>query len=243
MRISPHALLASLTACLSLGLGTHAANAQQRMVQVQFITFPQTQEPLALELVVSETDTVKLEIPSNELSQTYRVPRLSTMVFGETGVDAEGKPKFDVYGQGRMAAGNTQTVLILRKGKEFKQGFELRAISSDPEEFAGGRFLFLNATSKPIAGFAGHQNRFGLKPGHHAILTPNLEKDGRRAYMEFYYMTQNEQGETQSVPFFNSFWPVDNSSRGFVFFYQDSARENKITFHSYRDFIFTETEP
>ena len=193
-----------------------------------------------MELVVSEDETLKLEIPSNELSQTYRAPRMSTMVFGESGVDPEGKPKFDVYGRGKMAAGKAQTVLILRKGKDFKQGFEARAISSDPEEFSGGRFLFLNATSKPIAGFAGGQNRFGLKPGSHAILKPQLEKDGRRAYMEFYYMTQNAEGEIESIPFFNSFWPVDKNSRGFVFFYQDSARDNKITFHSYRDFIVAE---
>ena len=213
------------------------------MVQVQFITFPQAQEPLDLELVVSETETAKLEIPSNELSQVYRVPRLSTMVFGETGVDAEGKPKFDVYGRGKMAAGKTQTVLILRKGKDFKEGFDVRSISSAPEEFGGGSFLFLNATGKPIAGFAGHKNRFGLKPGHHTILKPKKEKDGRRTYMEFYYMTQNEQGETESVPFFNSFWPIDNNSRGFVFFYQDSRRDNKITFHSYRDFMIPDDEP
>lgn len=241
MRTSLLTPLPLLIACLSFGFGASGVRAQQPTVELRFITFPQSQEPLEMELLVARDQTLKLQIPSNELSEPYRVPRLSTMVFGKSTLDAEGKPKFDVYGKGNMAAGSKQTVLILRKGKEgFEQGFEARSVSNDPESFGGGKFLFLNATGKPIAGFAGVKNRFGLKPGHHTIIDPVLEKDGRRSYMEFYYLTQNEAGQTVSIPFFNSFWPVSEYSRGYVFFYQDAARDNKITFHSYREFLLEE---
>ncbi|MGA0899169.1 MAG: hypothetical protein ACO3SO_02050 [Luteolibacter sp.] len=230
MRILSPTLLPLFVACFSLCI--QHATAQAPMVELKFITFPQSQEPLEMELVVSEDKTLKLEIPSNELSETYRVPRLSKLVFGESEVDDEGKFKFNIFGQGAMASGKKQIVLILRKGKELSAGFQVRALSSDTDAFGGGKFLFLNATSKPISGIAGKQ-RFALKSGNHSILKPVAEREDRLTFVEFYYFDQ----EQQPVNFFKSWWPVDKNTRGLIFFYQDPMRDNKITFHSYRDFL------
>lgn len=224
-----------LAACLSLCSWSLQAQAQNPAVELKFITFPPIQEPLEMELIISKDETLKLEIASNELSEGYRVPRLSTMVFGESSVDAEGKPKFDIFGKGSMANGKKQIVLILRKGATFSQGFEVRALSSDADAFGGGKFLFLNATARAIGGKAGNKP-FALNPGNHVVIKPNLEPDGRRAYVEFFYSENDENGTAKAIPFYNSFWPVAKHSRGLVFFLQDPITK-KITHFSYRDFL------
>lgn len=231
MRSTSPSLLVALLACLNLGLSV-GAHGQQQMVELKFITFPQTQDPLEMELAVSKDKTVLLEIPSNELSQAYRVPRLNTMVFGKSVLDNEGKPKFEIFGKGKMAAGKEQTVLILRKGKSFSEGFDVRTVSSGDNDFGGGDLLFLNATSRPMAGIAGKQ-KFALKPARHTVVKPIAERDGRLAHVEFYFLDL----ENKPTNFFSSWWPIGENYRGFIFFYQDTSRDDKITFHSYRDFI------
>lgn len=226
-----------LITIFSLCLWAGFASAQQPPLELKFITFPSCQEPLEVEMIVGKDQVTKLAIPSNELSATYRIPRLNQMVLGKMGQDPEGNPKFDIWGKGNLAAGQKQIVMILRKGKALEDGFEVRAISSDPDAFGGGKLLFLNAASVPIAGVAGKQ-QFSLKPARHAIVQPKAERNGRLAYVEFFY--QDENGK--AVPFFTSWWPVHELTRGLVFFYQDPSRENRITFHSYREFLIEEEE-
>ena len=221
-------LLPFLSVCLWGGL----AQAQQPQVELKFITFPSTLEPMEMEMIVGEGEVRKLEIPSNELSEPYRVQRLNQMVFGKMGQDTEGNPKFDTWGKGNFSSGAKQIVLILRKGKTLEEGFEVRAISSDPNAFGGGKMLFLNASGLDIAGTAGTKP-FSLKPARHAIVEPKAERNGRLAFVEFFY--RNKEGKAEG--FFNSWWPVDKFSRGLIFFYQDPARDNRITFHSYREFL------
>lgn len=204
---------------------------EQETMRLQFMTFPLTIEPLEVELVVGEGQTIKLKVPSNEFSETARVPRMASLVFGESVMDAENKPSFKVYGRGKAAAESKQLVLLLRRGKTMADGFEVRAIPSDIEHFGGGKLLFINASTTNIGGKAGHQP-FALKPGGHTIIKPKLEANGRLAYVEFFYSRDGKP-----IPFFNSMWPVADNNRGIAFFYNDPNKQNKITLHSYREFL------
>lgn len=233
MFLIPSRFRVSLGALLLLGAGI--ATAQNRnALQLQFITFPTTSEIIEMEMVVSRTETQKIEVTSSELTDPIRVPRLANLVFGETVLNADNKPEFKEYGRGKPVSATKQIVLILRRGKQLSDGFEVRAVPGDMNGFGGGKFLFLNAAEIPIGGTVGGKP-FALQPGHHAIIKPKLEPDGRRAFVEFAY--QREDG---AKPFFSSFWPAGNDSRGLIFFYRDPGRGNKITFHSYRDFLFDE---
>ena len=201
-------------------------------MRLQFMTFPMTVEPLEVEMLVGEGKTVTLNVPSNEFSETLRVPAMASLVFGKTVVDeVEKKPTFKIYGQGKPAAAPKQLVLLIRKGPKMADGVEVRAISSDIKEFGGGKILFVNAARTSIGGKIGHQP-FALKPGAHTIIKPKLEPNGRLTYVELFY-----SHEGKAVPFFNTLWPVADQFRGLVFFYNDPNNQNKVQLHSFRDFL------
>jgi hypothetical protein len=214
-----------------VALSSLQSYAQEELMSLKFITFPMTMEPMKVELLLSEGRTMELLVPSNELSPTIRVPRMASLVFGKTTINEEQKTEFKIYGQGKPTTGPNQLVLLIRKGKEMSSGFEVRAISSDINEFAGGKLLFVNATKVDIAGDVG-KIPFTLKPAIHRIIKPKLEENGRLAEVKFWY---NKDGE--AVPFFNSMWPVSDEYRGLIFFYHDPNNDNKIQIHSFRDFL------
>ena len=201
-------------------------------MRLQFMTFPMVMEPLEVELLVGEGKTVILKIPSNEFSETVRVPRMASLVFGKTVFDEkEKKPSFKIYGQGKPDEASKQLVLLIRKGGTMVDGFEVRAISSDIKAFGGGKLLFVNATKVSIGGKTGDKP-FALKTGAQAIIKPKLEANGRLTHVEFFYAR-----EDKAVPFFSAMWPVADHYRGLVFFYHDPNNENKIRIHSFRDFL------
>lgn len=214
-----------------VALSSLQSYAQEELMSLKFITFPMTMEPMKVELLLSEGRTMELLVPSNELGPTLRVPRMASLVFGESIINKEQKPEFKIYGQGKPSAGPKQLVLLIRKGKDMSSGLEIRAISSDINEFAGGKLLFVNATKIDIAGDVG-KKPFTLKPGMHTIIKPKLEENGRLAEVKFWF---NNKGE--AVPFFNSMWPVADQYRGLIFFYHDPNNDNKIQIHSFRDFL------
>lgn len=219
-----------ITAAL-IALSSLQSYAQEELMSLKFITFPMTMEPMKVELLLSEGRTMELLVPSNELSLTVRVPRMSSLVFGESIINKEQKPEFKIYGQGKPSAGPKQLILLIRKGNDMSSGLEVRAISSDINEFAGGKLLFVNATKIDIAGDVG-KKPFTLKPGIHTIIKPKLEENGRLTEVKFWF---NNNGE--AVPFFNSMWPVADQYRGLIFFYHDPNNDNKIQIHSFRDFL------
>lgn len=218
--------LAVFTALSSL-----ESHGQEEQMSLRFITFPNTMEPLKVELLLSEGRTLELLVPSNELGPVVRVPLMPTLVLGEKIINKEQKPEFKIYGTGKARNSPEQIVLLLRKGKEMSSGFDVRAVACDTNDFSGGKLLFVNAAKVDIAGEAG-KHTFALKPGTHTIVKPKLEENGRLAEVKFWY---NKEGE--AVQFFNSMWPVSDQFRGLIFFYHDPNNNHKIQIHSLRDFI------
>ena len=86
-----------------------SANAQEeKNVTLKFLSFPGISNPTPVELVVGEGRTLKVEIPSNELSAPYKVRIQTNWVVGETGIDKDNKPTFTVFGQTPALASNDQ---------------------------------------------------------------------------------------------------------------------------------------
>lgn len=208
-------------------------------MNLQFMTFPMSMKPLPVELLVGEGETIKLEVPSNEVGPVVNVPRMPSLVLGESVLDENdkpifderGKPLFKVYGQGVPLGAPKQLVLLLRKGRDMSAGFDVRVISSDVKKFGGGKILFLNAAMIDIGGNVGGV-KFAIKPGQQTVIKPKLGDNGRLAFVEFFY-----ERKGKAVPFFSSMWPVAEQYRGLVFFYHNPKNKNKITLHTYRDFL------
>lgn len=222
-----------LALAAAFGLSALPCSAQQQQVMpLQFMTFPMVMEPLEVELLIGDGKTVILNVPSNEFSETVRVPLMTSLVFGKTVTDGvDKKPSFKIYGQGKPVAASKQLVLLIRKGAAMSDGVEVRAISGDLEAFSGGKLLFMNATKVSVGGKTGGQP-FALKPGEHSIIKPKLEANGRLTFVEFFYALDGK-----AVPFFSTMWPVADHYRGLVFFYHDPNDENKIRIHSFREFL------
>jgi hypothetical protein len=224
-------ILSRLAQFSLLVLSLHNGIAQEAdTVAVQFLTFPKTMEPVKVELLVGEGVTTELEVPSNELSPTIRVPRMSSWVFGKTETGEDQKPTFKIYGQAKALADGKQLILLIRKGKEISDGVDVRPIANDIATFGGGKFLFMNAAQVDVAGETGGVT-FALKPGAMTIVKPKADANGRLFQAMFYFRRDNEPR-----PFFSSKWPISENTRGLIFFYHDPDTK-QLRMHTIRHFL------
>ncbi len=199
-------------------------------VTLRFLSFPKAMEPVKVELRLAEDKTVAIEAPSNEFSKPLSVVPTGVWAVGETVQDPEGKPVFKEYGRTTAPAAPRQMLLLVRKGKENTDGFDLIALDGSVEAFGRGKFLFLNAAKVDIAGNVGEE-KFLVKPGQNMIIEPTL-KDGKDlAHAMFYFRKDNE-----ARPFFSSRWPIGGQARCLVFFYHDPITMH-LRMHTVRDFL------
>lgn len=200
-------------------------------VSLQFLSFPKSLDPEPVEMIIGEGRTTEVEIPSNEISKTYKVPRQRSWVFGEMVDGEDGEPEFKVYGKTPALSSSKQLIILVRKGAEYSDGFDVIAVDSISSRFGGGKFLFMNAATIPIAGEVGGE-KFALKPKTHVIVQPKPEP-GRQKLMHatFYY-----RKEDKPKPFFSSKWPYSDAARGLIFFYHDPDSK-RLRLHTIRDFL------
>lgn len=226
----PHRLLRAALAPVLLIVATLGSHAQQGQVTLQFLSFPKSLDPAPVELVTGEGRTIEVEIPSNELSPPYKVPRLGAWSVGQTIDGPAGKPVFQEFGRARALASASQLILLVRKGAEHADGFEVLPIDNRVARFGGGKFLFMNAAKVDVAGEVGGE-QFALAPGRHSIVEPKPGDNGRTFLAQFYYRVDGKV-----KPFFSSKWPTNEQARGLIFFYQ-SPDTQRLRLHSIRDFL------
>jgi hypothetical protein len=215
----------------SFGLSLIPCSAQEgEKVTLQFLSFPKSLAPKPVELLIGDSKTLEVEIPSNELSKPYEVKRLSTWAVGKSEVGEDGKPTFTVFGQGRALASPNQLILLVRKGADNADGMEVIPINNDVANFGGGKFLFMNAAKVDIAGEAGGV-KFAVKPGAHTIIKPKAGENGRTFHTMFYFRKDNE-----ARPFFSSKWPTGDKVRSLIFFYHDPGTK-RLRMHTIRNFL------
>ena len=218
---------------LACGFMPWSADAQEKQVSLQFVAFPLSNDPKPVELIVGEGVTIEVELPSNSLSQIYKVPAMGNWSLGKTIEGPDGKPAFSLYGQTRTSGSDKQVVLVIRKGIEDSDGFDLVAFSSDSKGFGGGKYLFLNGAKVDIAGDAGG-TKFALKPKKHALIAPEpseIKEERKYLYVTLFF----RKGE-EATPFYSSTWRYSEKARSMVFFYHD-PHNDRLRTHTIRDYM------
>jgi hypothetical protein len=201
-------------------------------VSLRFLSFPKAIDPVKVELQISEGKTIEIEAPGNEFSPPVDVVSPGVWSVGETVKGPDGKPVFKEYGRTNAVASPQQMLLLVRKGKENADGFELVALDGRVDGFGGGKFLFMNAAKVDIAGVVGSE-RFVVKPGKHSIVKP---KGGGNDDKKLVHAALYFRADGQGKPFFSSTWPLSDAARCLIFFYHDPDTK-RLRLHSIRDFI------
>jgi hypothetical protein len=206
---------------------------QEKQVSLQFVCFPISSDPQPVSLLVGEGKVISVELPSNILSPVYKVPALGSWVLGKAAEDAEGEFVFDSYGQTPSTGSDTQMILVIRKGKEDKDGFEMVSFDSGTKGFGGGKYIFLNGARVDIAGDAGG-TQFALKPQKHMLIAPTpSETKGDRKYL---YITLYFRKGEEATPFYESTWRLSDKARTLVFFHHD-PNTGQLRTHTIRDYL------
>lgn len=211
------------------------AQQKQQQVTLQFVTFPKwtTREPI--QMFVGEGETLEFTAPSNSFSKPYQVPKLSSWVFGKAITNEKGEPAFETYGQGKSLDSKNQLILLIRLGKEVKDGIKVIAIDGQLNQFGGGEFFFYNASTFDIGGLMG-KSKFQLKPAEHKIITPTAQDIEVKEGNSFIQTMCFYRKEEMTNPFFNSTWHVNPKARSMVFFYQDNDKK-RLKMHTIQDFL------
>ena len=224
--------------CAVLIAHSSVVSAQEpEQVTLRFLSFPKNAAPEPVELVTGEGEVIEVKTPTNALSEPYKVKRLATWSFGklEAAAGKDGKPSFNSYGSAPSIASPDQIILLIRKGKENKEGLQVIPIDNNSNNFGGGKFFFMNAARVDIAGMLGG-TKFSLKPGNQTIIEPK-EKTRREGttsdgfFTEFYFRKEEE-----ARPFFSSTGPHNEKARRRVFFYHD-PKHDRLRMHTIRDYI------
>lgn len=219
---------------LLFGLGLcFALQAQNEKVELHFVSFPKTDDPEPLELLIGENETLEVQLPTNHISQAYSVPHLSNWELGKSsGPDAQ-EFTFQSYGKTPSISSKSQLVLVIRRDSDNASGLQLVPLDYSDSGFTGGEYFFMNATKVDVAGIIGSL-KFSLKPGKHTLVTPEPSKtrdDRDYSYARFFF----RQDDT-AQPFFSATWRLNQRARSMVFFYHD-PRTKQIRLHIIRSFL------
>ena len=202
-------------------------------VELQFVSFPKAAESNSVELYTGEGKTIKVEIPTNNVSPSYKVARVPTWALGESVTDEEGKSKFTTFGKAPSIAAKKQLILVIRKGHDNSSGLTLYPIQNSETELGGGKYLLMNMSKVDIAAELSDK-KLALKPGKFSIVKPTPSSvKGVYKYCETKFHFRLKNGEVRK--FFSSNWRLNDKARSFIFFYHD-PRNRKLRFHSIRDY-------
>ena len=223
-------------AALAVAAISTIASAQEQKVALRFLSFPQQDPAVPVELLLGENKTIKVDTPGHELSQRYIVPALSSIVVGKTTTDKEGKPFFQIYGQAKSIAAPEQIILLIRKGQQNSDGFVVLPIGADLKDFGGASFLFINASKLRIGGLVGDQ-KLDISPGQLKTLNPKANFDGDICQVTLSYLK-----EDTVKTFFDTRWPANKKVRSLVIFYQD-PETGRLGLAPIMDIISTPPKP
>jgi hypothetical protein len=208
--------------------------AQEQQVSIRFVSFPLTNDEEAIELIVGEGETIKVELPTNRLSTEYKVPKLNKWVLGKTIEGAkEGEKSFDVFGEVSSLASGKQLILVIRGAPDKPNDFTLTAFDGGQAGFTGGSYLFFNASKADIAATVG-ESQFALKPQAHKLISPTRskeEKELNQLVTRLYF----RKGE-EAVPFYTSTWRFNEKARSLVFFHHDT-HTGQLRTHTIRNYL------
>jgi hypothetical protein len=222
---------------LMAAIGPSVMAQEPQMVTLRFLSFPKCADPQPVELMIGEGEVLEVKTPTNALSPAYQVKRLATWSVGKLtpAESADQKPSFASYGAAPSLASSDQLILLIRNGKENKDGMQVIPLDNSVSHFGGGKFFFMNASTVDIAGMLGG-TEFLLKPNAHAIIEPGTiikraNADSEQSLIEFSF---RKEGEARAS--YSSNWPSNPKARSMVFFYHDPQNEC-LRMHTIRDYV------
>lgn len=214
-------------------LGFSASALAQDSVSVQFVTFPIRTSADPIELVVGESETITVELPTNNLSKVYNTPRLGNWILGKSTTNEEGVKTFEAYGKAPVLSGSKQIVLVIRKGNADSDGYSLIPLNGDNTGFSGGQYMIFNASQVEIAGEIGDE-KFKLSPLNHSTIAPkpSKEENGHKYLFTTLYFRKGDEAE----PFYTSTWRFSEKARSMVFLYHE-PHDKRLRIHTIRDYL------
>lgn len=202
-------------------------------VELQFVSFPKDSSGGEVELYLGGDETLKVELPTNRLSEKYRVKAMSSWVLGKTTTGPDGKAAFTKLGQAKALSIPRQLILVIRKRGSSENSLFLMPMPNNATNFGGGAYFFLNATPMDVGGILSDE-KFSIKPGKFIIVEPKpSEVKGIYEYCKVKLVYRNGD-DTRA--FFNSTWRLNDKVRSLVFFYLDPDTR-RVRMHSIRDYI------
>lgn len=227
-------LLPKILPFLCVALSALPSAAQEGQVtNLRFVTFPVYTADQKVELFIGEGKTVPIELPTNSLSQPYKLEGINKCLLGKTVVNEEGDSSFVTYGQTPVLSSKDQIILVTREGEKASDGFKLTPFDASRNGFNGGRYLMMNASNADIAGTIG-ETKFAIKPNKHVLLAPKPSKvkNGRKYLFTTVYFRKGDIVR----PFYTSTWRFSDQARCMVFFHHDENTKQLRT-HTIRNYI------
>lgn len=197
---------------------------------MRFVSFPKSTEPVKVKLWIAENNYLEIEAPTNWLSKPKKVPSLGSWTVGETTEGPDGKSVFTELGRTKALTTPDQILLLVRKGKNNADGFDLIALDARTNGFGAGKYLFLNAAKVDVAGVIGEE-KFLVKPAQHTMIQPKIPAGQHTVHAALYFRKGDE-----ARPFFSSEWRISDDSRNMIFFYHD-PNTTHIRMHAIKDYI------
>ena len=233
-RIKPVSIFA---ACSLFVVTPVAAQDAPSQVELRFVAFPRVANPKPVKLDLGDGKATAVDMPSTNLSKTYKVGAMPEWNLGETAKDEEGNPVFESFGKVKALEESRQLIVAWRKGEHAETGLELTAINSTAKGFDAGTCCLINKTDTAIKGSVGGVE-FTLQSGENSIITPGAsEKKGTRevSYVKFSY-----EADDGFKVFHNSIWRKTPTVRTLAFFFTD-PKTKKPKFKIIRDYVSTES--
>ncbi len=199
--------------------------------ELTFIVLPKSNAPVSIEMFNDKAKPIEIEATSNDISKTYKAKSQPTWIFGKQVKDENGKNTFKIYGKTKALSSKKQLIILVKKGTNNSDGFEVFTVNNENKSFGGGKFLFVNTANTKIYGIIGTKKVI-LKPNKLTIIEPIPEKANKRVcYVKLFHAVNNK-----AKPFLSTKWPVNIATRGLIFFYND-PKSKRIRYHSIRDFL------
>ena len=205
---------------------------QADTVKLQFLSFPQVPNAEPLQLLTGEGEALDVETPTNRLSRTYQVPRLSTWALGRLAETEEGL-RFKVQGQVQSSGNDHQIVLLIRNPADEEDKFDMMVLGHGGKPLSGGEFFIMNFSKAEIGGVVGDK-KFGLKAREHITISPSPDRlvGERKFAIATLFFKKGEKAE----PFFTKQWRLSENANSMVFLYHD-PNNDRLRLHTIRNFL------
>lgn len=204
------------------------------MAEVQLVLVPKVAIEKPVELLAGDGKLIPVDLPTNKLSQAYKLAKPHHWSIGHTAKDKEGKRVFKPMAKAEVLEADKQIVVVTPKGADGGKGFNIIPFANDTAGFTGGTYLIINVSEKHITGNLSN-SKFSIQPKHCKLLTPKAsEKKNGREYLHSIFKHGKDKN---SKAFYTNTWRFNDKARTIVFIHHDPSGEH-LNVSTIRSFLF-----